>query len=463
MPVMPVGACIVAEAAERAGHRVAVLDLMFERDPLRALDAALAGTAPDVVGLSVRNIDNNDMHSPVTFFEDLPALVAAVRRRTAAPVVLGGSAVGIMPAALLRVSGASWAVIGDGEAVFPRFLDALARGDSPKDIAGMAWLVGDALGRAPTGWAEDLDGCQAPRFERWIDAKGYFTRLCTAPIQSKRGCPFKCVYCTYSMNEGTAYRLHDPERVVDAVDEYAARGVRDIEFVDNVFNAPYDHAMAICEGLARIRRRVRFQTMELNPRFVDDALLANLQRAGFVGVGISADSASEAVLARLRKGFTVRDVRRAAAAVRRHAVPCFWMFLLGGPGETEASVRETLEFAARFIRPSDVVCFGVGIRIYPGTALEGIARDEGVLTVPPAEMLEPVFYFSPALDVEWLMKSLHEAIAAHPNYMNLAAFVQPWFTSAYRLAYALGVRKPLWRHTRLIRRGLKLIGMDRGD
>lgn len=68
VPVMPIGACSVAEAAEKAGYRVRVLDLMFERDPLGVLKAKLEKLNPDIVGLSVRNIDNNDMQNPVAFF-----------------------------------------------------------------------------------------------------------------------------------------------------------------------------------------------------------------------------------------------------------------------------------------------------------------------------------------------------------------------------------------------------------
>jgi hypothetical protein len=96
-PVMPLGACIVAEAAERAGHRVSLLDLMFEKDPQRALTERLSKEKPDVVGLSVRNIDNNDMQEPVAFHRGLTRLVETIRDKTDVPVVLGGAAVGVMP------------------------------------------------------------------------------------------------------------------------------------------------------------------------------------------------------------------------------------------------------------------------------------------------------------------------------------------------------------------------------
>ena len=73
VPVLPSGACMIAEAAERAGHRVSLLDLMFTADPLRALKEMLTRTKFDIIGLSVRNIDNIDMGAPRYFINDLTA------------------------------------------------------------------------------------------------------------------------------------------------------------------------------------------------------------------------------------------------------------------------------------------------------------------------------------------------------------------------------------------------------
>ena len=69
-PVMPLGACMVAEAVEQAGHDVAVLDLMFEADPAGALRRGLIAGQYDIIALSIRNIDNNDMRSPLFFLKD---------------------------------------------------------------------------------------------------------------------------------------------------------------------------------------------------------------------------------------------------------------------------------------------------------------------------------------------------------------------------------------------------------
>jgi len=460
VPVMPLGACMVAEAAERAGHRVRVLDLMFEQNPLNTLESELDTSKPDFVGLSVRNIDNNDMQNPVAFFKDLKPLMGTIRSKTSAPVVLGGAAVSVMPEELLRYTGANWAVLGDGEVVFSKLLSALSQGKTPGKLPGIAWLE-DNIFTKNTGSVDRFsDGCLTPSFHRWIDVHVYLSRLSTVPIQTKLGCHFKCIYCTYRKIEGHDYRLCDPESVIDAIQNLAIAGLHDIELVDNVFNSPYDHAWTICEGLARSQSGARLQSLELNPLFIDDTLLTAMERAGFVGIGITVESASDAVLNGLQKGFTAKDVYNAAQIIQRHHLPCLWIFMLGGPSETESTVQETLRFAEQCIRPKDVAFFNIGIRIYPGTELEHRAREEGVLTVSANEMLEPVFYLSPALDLDWLTETLHKALATHMNFIDSNTIGLSFLPAMNRLGYKLGVKSPLWRHTRYIRRGLRTLGME---
>src|SRR3989339_1356648 len=269
VPVMPVGACLVGEAAELAGHSVRVLDLMFEQNPLNTLELELNKSNPDFIGLSVRNIDNNDMQNPVSFFKDLKPLMDTIRRKTPAPVVLGGAAVSVMPEELLRYTGANWAVLGDGEVVFSKLLSALSQGEVSDNIPGIAWLE-DGVFRKNTGNVDRFsNGCLTPDFHRWIHVPAYLSRLSTVPIQTKLGGHFKCIYCTYRKIQGHDYRLRNPEGVIDAIQNLAAAGLHDIEFVDNVFNSPYEHALAICEGLASSQSGARLQCLELNPLFID--------------------------------------------------------------------------------------------------------------------------------------------------------------------------------------------------
>ena len=459
VPVMPLGACMVAEAAQRDGHDVRVLDLMFARRPGRALASELAAFVPGAVAVSVRNIDNGRMAAPQSYCGDLASLVGTVRSATAAPVIIGGGAVSVMTESLLRLTCADWAVPGEGEATFPRLLAALAAGDDPRAVPGVAWLADDALQVAPGREPCDLSGPVSPDFARWTDVRAYLRRFAAVPVQTKRGCPFECNYCTYRILEGGTYRLRRPEAVADAVRGLATQGWREIDFVDNVFNSPYDHAMAVCNALADMGAPARLQTVDMNPAFVDDRLLAAMDRAGFVGIGIAAESAVDPVLQGLGKNYGAEQVRQAADAVGRSGLPCLWAFLLGGPGETEETARETLRFAADILRPCDAAFLSVGIRIYPGTALEGIAREQGMATRPTDDPLDPAFYVAPDLGADRLIELAREALAAEPGFLALDLAPMPMLPVMQRLARRLGFRPPIWRHTRLVRRALGVLGL----
>jgi radical SAM superfamily enzyme YgiQ (UPF0313 family) len=460
VPVVPIGACMVAEAADQAGHTVRVLDLMFASDPLRAIESELQKASYDIIGLSVRNIDNNDMREPAFYIADLLPLVDVIRRLTKAPIILGGASLMVMPEEILRATGASCAVLGDGDVVFPLVLEKFSNGEALGNLPGIAYVENGTFRKnlsASMGFSGEF---MVPRYHRWIDVGSYRSRLATVPLQTKLGCQFQCSYCTYRNIEGSAYRLSDPQQVAKAAERLASLGLRDIEFVDSVFNAPYDHAMAVCEALARVRLPAHFQSMDVNPLFVDDELLSVMEHAGFAGIGMTVESASDQVLWGLRKGFTSRHVHAAAETVRRRRLPCLWIFMLGGPGETEETVKETLHFAETQIRQQDAAFFAIGIRIYPGTELETTARKERVLTASTAEMLSPVFYVSPEVDGVWIEQQVKVSLKRNMNFMSASSLNVPYFPLIHRFGYHLGFRTPLWRYTRSIRRGLRFIGMD---
>jgi radical SAM superfamily enzyme YgiQ (UPF0313 family) len=460
MPVIPVGACMIAETAQNAGYKVRLLDLMFERDPLNTVQEELKRFKPDVVGFSIRNIDNNDMQSPSFYIKELLPFIDTVKRKIPANIILGGAAVSVMPEALLRYTGASFAVTGDGETVFIKLLERLLEGRSPKDLPGVSRIEENIFKSNPQPLSTSNCHCWSPDFYRWVNVKAYRERLTTVPLQTKLGCHFKCIYCTYRKIEGSKYRLCNPEEAVNTIISLASRGYRHIEFVDNVFNSPYDHALSICELLAQVKHGASLQSLELNPLFIDDTLITAMERAGFSGMGITVESASDSVIDGLGKGFTAGHVYKAAEVIKRHKIPCVWIFMMGGPNETRETVTETLQFAENYIRPQDVAFFGLGIRIYPGTELESLARQQGVLSLTPENMLEPVFYISPTIEYSWMQKRIKASMSRHMNFINTDSIGFPILLPIHRFGYKLGLRPPLWKHTRFIRRSLRFIGMD---
>lgn len=458
--VMPLGACAVADATAAAGHEVHFEDLMFSREPLRAVSDAVARVKPDVVGVSVRNIDNTAMMASTFFLDDLPELVAVIRARTGAPIVLGGAALGAMPEEVIRLSGTSLAVTGDGETVFPALLARLEAKASLREVPGVASLEGGVFTHTPLDASREAGPCLAPAYERWLKVRAYKEQMASAPIRTKEGCGFRCVYCHHSSetDKGTI-RLRDPERVADAVERHVAAGLKDFDFVDDLFNSPRHHAVAVCRAIARRKLEARLQCLDLGPLGLDDELLSAMESAGFRGMGVTLESASDAVIRKLRKGFTARDAQRATEVIGRHNIPCAWVFMLGGPGETQETVQETLRFAEANVRANDMVFCNIGVRIFPGTVLEQIARQEGVLTASPKEMLEPVFYVSPKVDAAWMAEELKACAKRNLNFIVPMSMHGSFMSNLNRLSYWLGFRPPLWRYSRFFNRTLRLVGL----
>jgi len=458
-PVVPNGLACVASALEGAGHEVRFLDLCFAKNPVATATQSARAFDPDIIGVSVRNIDNSDAIALRHYTPEARDILHALRRSAPrAKVIAGGAAFGVAPEALFRDLGVDYAVAGDGERASVALVNALTAGTP---IGSQPGVVRDNDGTVvftPPGEDADLDSLPPPALHRWIDLARYQRHGATIPIQTKRGCVYKCVYCTYRNVEGWGYRTRDPELVADEIEELKRRaGIRHFDFVDSTFNSPPGHALEVCEAITRRKLRVQLDTTNFTPAAAPTELLAAMRSAGFRSVGITAESASDVVLQKLEKGFNAAKVREVAERVEKHGLKTLWIFLVGGPGETRQTVEETLQFARWRLGRGDAVYVTVGLRIYPGTTLHRIAIAEGF--VPPGtSLLDPAFYFSRGLSFDSTVLRLKTFAASHPSFMFSAdsrSVVLPYLT---RAASVLNLPRPHWRYMGLFQRVSRAIG-----
>jgi tRNA A37 methylthiotransferase MiaB len=472
-PALPVGLCTVASATARAGHDVSVLDLAFVKEPAKATLLRVRQEQPEVVGVTIRNIDNCNFELPHFYLTQIRDEVVSSVRRAApdAVIAIGGAAVNVSPGDVLRYLEADLAVVGEGEEAFPALLSALSArcGASSATHRGIERLPGVLLpgggssaplavldtgrklrGEPLAGRAvvHDLGSSARSEAFRWVDVKRYTARGAPYAVQTKRGCALKCSYCVYNNIEGHAYRLREAREVVDEIEQAVrGHGVRAIDFVDSTFNLPLYHARALCEALAERKLDVSYSTMGLNPAAVTPELAQSLKAAGFKSVMCTPESASETTLRTLHKGFQRHAVVRAAKALRDVGMTTYWFFMLGAPEETLETVRETLAFCEEHIRQSDMVLFSTGIRVYAGTPLERTCKDMGWFAEDDP-LFEPSWFLSPALDLNELYALLVKAAEAHPNWMtNAETVMSPAMASMMRSAFKLlGWKGQFWTH-----------------
>jgi anaerobic magnesium-protoporphyrin IX monomethyl ester cyclase len=446
-PVVPNGLACVASALDQAGHEVRFLDLCFERDPVGAVRRAAKEFDPQMAGVSVRNIDNSDAIALKHYVPEAKAIFHAIRKTApCAKIIAGGAAFGVAPESLFTDLGVDYAVAGDGERASVALVNAIARNDEVAPIPGLVRQVGEHVHFAPPGEDARLDELPSPSLHRWIDLKRYERHGATIPIQTKRGCVYKCVYCTYRNVEGWGYRTRNPELVADEIEElWRHAGVRTFDFVDSTFNSPPGHAIEVCDAIARRNMGVHLDTTNFTPATASDELLGAMRRAGFRTLGITAESASDTVLEKLEKGFNAAKARETAERVERAGIRALWIFLVGGPGESPRTLDETLRFAEWRLQRGDAVYMTVGLRIYPGTTLQRIAISEGAIASNDT-LLDPTFYFSPTLSFDDAVIRIKQFAVKYPRFMFSAdsrSRILPWLT---RAASIMRLPKPHWQY-----------------
>lgn len=451
--LVPLGVCCVASAVEAAGHEVRVLDLCFERRPESAAASAAAQWAPDVVGLSVRNLDNCDFSSPRSYLPEVRAVADACRRATRARIVVGGPAVSHAPASMLDMLEADAAVVGEGEQSFPALLEALENGTPLNAVPGVV-VAGDHE-TSPAPLIDPLDALPDPRPRRWLDLRRYARYGAAMPVQTKRGCELRCEYCCYPALEGSRWRLRDPQWVARQAAEAAESGLPLVEFVDSVYGLPVDHAAACCRAISRVAERPPLATLDLNPAACVPDLIDAMNSAGFTAVGISAESASDAILLSLGKNYTSQHLYRAAEEVRRLDARRIWMLLVGAPGETESTLAETVRFIES-LPLCDLVMVSQGIRVLPGAPIHRKLVARGEIDAED-DLARPVFYHSPHVSPRRAREIIAGARFPAANFAALADGMHPMAPLAQRLAAAIGARPPYWRHLPLLNRARRLL------
>jgi len=335
-----------------------------------------------------------------------------VREASPAPVVLGGAGFTVMPTTILEELHADYGVVGEGEQAFPWLLEGIAGGAVRSSADFACQRVNGGVLVSAAARIKKLDEAGVPDRDLF-DAPRYYERGGCLNVQTKRGCCFDCVFCSYPLIEGTKVRMRSPESVVDEIADMAERfGVRHVFFVDNIFNFPVAHAKRICAELERRALSIEWSGY-LNPKFVDEELVERMAASGCKGVEFGTDSGAATMIANLRKEFDAADLRRASRLCRQYGIKFAHSLIFGGPGETVETIEQTLELMEE-LKPTAVIAF-TGIRVLPGTGMVEIALRDGQIDADD-NLLHPKFYVSHSLG-EDLIARIERHAASHSNWI----------------------------------------------
>ena len=393
MPTLPLGLACVAAATRNAGNEVALLNLMFEGDSKLGIRTSIGDFRPDVIGISVRNIDDQKMLQPQFLLAPVREVIATCRSLSDAPIVLGGAGYSIFPESALRYLGADLGIQGEGEVVFPLLVDRIGKGGQVSDLPGIHLPGQPAEGRS---FEKNLDDLPLPEHGLWIPP-GADKHNLWVPVQSRRGCPLDCTFCSTSVIEGKTIRKRSPGQMVKWLAHLRETGCRNFNFVDNTFNLPPTYAKDLCRQVIQAELDLNLWCI-IYPKWIDTELVELMRRAGCRQISFGFESGSDRMLRSLNKQFDKREVGAVSKMFAEAGIERMGFLLLGGPGETKDSVEESLSFADSL--SLETMKITIGLRIYPQSPLARTALAEGVIGAEE-DLLLPRFYLTPALR-DWL-------------------------------------------------------------
>ncbi|MDD5748768.1 MAG: radical SAM protein [Actinomycetota bacterium] len=412
----PIGISYVSQAAKLAGHNTRGLDLMFSKDPAFDLRKEINDFLPQCIGLSIRNIDNQDVNSPTFYLSEALDLVQTIKKETAVPIIAGGAGFTILPYECLLYLGIGMGIVGEAEGSFPLLLKALEGKRGLDGIPGLVMLSGDEGEKVKRANFESLRDFPGSDFDSF-DVAGYefhpnSTERYAAGIQSRRGCPLHCIYCPNPVIEGTKIRMRSTELVGEELEILNRKhGIRTVTFTDALFHYPPDYCEALCKEIIKRSLSIRW-TCSINPFRLETSLIPLMKEAGCFQVSLGNESGSDEILDALKKGFSKKDIEKAVSCLKRSGIAVNCFLLLGGPKENLNTVTESIEFMEKLA--PEMVSVTAGIRIYPGCELHEISIKEGVVKESDS-LLEPKFYVSK--DVKpWLYERMLDTVPRHRGW-----------------------------------------------
>ena len=320
-------------------------------------------------------------------------------------------------------------------------------------IKGLAWRKdNEIIMNMPRPFVADLDDLPIPMHQllpldkyRMPLIKGPFTFLL-----SSRGCPAGCTYCIKHVSYQYTTRLRSPKLIMEEMWRLKELGINNIHMYSDLFTVNRDQVMDLCQRMIDEKINIKW-TSNSRVDYVDEEMLAMMGKAGNHLISWGIESGNEQILKHARKGAYPDKAERALAWAHKAGIKNWGYFIIGLPGETEATIRETINFAKKL--PLDIALFHVaapypGTPFFfevvekgwfrPGTRWEQVDMDKGTVLDYPDLPAEKLLYWQKRAFREW-------AFRPGPMLTYLKMLASDW--STVKSALSVGLEHLSWATT----------------
>lgn len=383
--VFPLGLGYIAAVLQDIGHKVEVIDINAYRWNPEQVEEKIKNIDFDVVGIG----------AIVTVYKYVKWLIAILKNyHPAKEIIIGGSVGTSIPRIILEKTEADIVCIGEGEDTIVEVVDVLQAKKNLDGIEGI-WFKGknDKIYRnPPRSPIEDLNRVPfpswdlfpmdiylknpvgAPNKNKWINGGIDDSAGLSINISATRGCPYKCIYCYHDFM-GQGYRYRPSENIVEEIKVLSERyGVGYIHFIDDEFVLNKDFCYDFCKAMkSEFGRKITWGCSGRVNLMTED-LIATMKDAGCVLIGYGIESGSQKMLDVMKKGVTVQQAKQAIRWTQKHLGWADASFIIGTPGETRETLRETVDFCKDLNLAPEVIFF---MTPYPGSELYRLTIEQG--------------------------------------------------------------------------------------
>ena len=434
---LPIGLAYVAAYVDPERHPLKILDLMFADDYLAQTEAVVREFQPELVGISIRNLDNGGYVNPQSALPITRDVIQRIRGCSNAAIACGGPAFSTLPQQCFDYLEPDIGLAGDAAETFAQLADLLQSksvsgasgisGDLQQDLSQLSGVIYRENGsikaaphRAASGLSKsprlddlDLDQYRQAGFGVGVITKlGWYSSTVAAPPEENAG-----------EGQGSQLRIsHSVEQVTGEVKRLQHQhDLQQFFFIDQAFNRPPDFAKELCRSFIAEQLNIKWNT-NLGADQTDQEMVSLMVQSGcqmvlIGGPGIPGPSAQEGETERQRGlAATGADIQGLCDLCHDQGLAYSISQGFGEPGETDATVSAKLGFLSHTASGERAahVTMRVGNRLLPGTDLTRLAVKEGFIP-NEEELLMPVFFVAPEVQ-DHLVGILEKAAGENPSW-----------------------------------------------
>lgn len=331
----PLSMAWVCAIAEKAGHDALLIDARTLRLTKEDVLDRLKAWKPDILGFMMTTY----------MFRETLEWAQFLKKNLKVPVIIGGYNLRVYPQESVSVDGPDFGCFNSAYDTLPRLLTELEGQRRFQDVPGLIYKENGQVLMTPYG--DDPDFNDYPNPARHLLPNDLYAEFTTerknfTVMVTSKGCTNSCLFCEAGH---TPYNPRSPETVLREVDEcYNKYNIREIDFFDYDFCIDRRRIETICDGMIKSRLDIAW-ACRTRVDYVDESLLRKMRAAGCSRIYFGIESGVQEILDRLNKGITLQQIRDTVEATHGAGIKALGFFLVGSPGETQETFRQTVKFA----------------------------------------------------------------------------------------------------------------------